>query len=89
MLGKSELCKIDGLRIGGDGRLGVCGGSDGGAGGRIDRTGKPSSVETFTVAGGLDRASATTLSEPGVCLRSVVNSDTKASGAAGARTVAA
>ncbi len=56
---------------------GVCGDSDGGAGVGIDRIGKPS-VETFTMAGGLDRASATTLSEPGVCLRSVVNSDTKA-----------
>ncbi len=53
---------------------GVCGGSDGGG---IDRTDKPS-VETFTTAGGLDRASATTLAVPGVCLRSVVNSYTKA-----------
>ena len=54
---------------------GVCGSSDGGVGVGIDRTGKPSSVETFTMAGGLERASETTFSAPGVCLRSVVNSE--------------
>ena len=57
---------------------GVSGGSDGGG---IDRTGSPAvagvQLDNDT-AGGLDRASATTLSDPGVCLRSVVNSDTKA-----------
>jgi hypothetical protein len=57
---------------------GVSGGSDGGG---IDRTGKPAvagvQLDNDT-AGGLDRASATTFSDPGVCLRSVVNSDTKA-----------
>jgi hypothetical protein len=53
------------------------GGSDGELGGGIERTGKPS-AETLTTVGVLERASATTLSETGVCLRSVVNSDTKA-----------
>ena len=55
---------------------GVSGGSDGGG---IDRTGKPFvagvELDNNTAGGGLDRASATTLSEPGVCLRSVVNSE--------------
>ncbi len=32
-------------------------------------------LDNNTAGGGLDRASATTLSEPGVCLRSVVNSE--------------
>jgi hypothetical protein len=54
---------------------GVSGGSDGGG---IDRTGKPSvagvKLDNNTV-GGLDRASATTFSDPGVCLMSVVNSE--------------
>ena len=57
---------------------GVSGRSDGGG---IDRTGIPAvagvQLDNDT-AGGLDRASATTFSDPGVCLRSVVNSDTKA-----------
>ena len=47
-------------------------------GGGIDRTGKPfvAGVELDNdTVGGLDRASATTFSEPGVCLRSVVNSE--------------
>jgi hypothetical protein len=54
---------------------GVSGGSDGGG---IDKTGKPTVVgvelDNNTV-GGLDRASATTFSVPGVCLKSVVNSE--------------
>jgi hypothetical protein len=54
---------------------GVSGGSDGGG---IDRTGKPTvagvELDNNTV-GGLDRASATTFSVPGVCLKSVVNSE--------------
>jgi hypothetical protein len=52
---------------------GVCGGA--GKRGGTERIGKPSAA---TLGGGLDRASATTFSEPGVCLRSVVNSETKA-----------
>ncbi len=47
-------------------------------GGGIDLTGKPfvAAVKLDNnTAGGLDRASATTLAEPGVCLRSVVNSE--------------
>ncbi len=48
----------------------VCrGGSDGKRGG-IERTGKP-----CVSAGGLESASATTFSEPGVCLMLVVNSE--------------
>jgi hypothetical protein len=54
---------------------GVSGGSDGGG---IDRTGKPTvagvELDNNTV-GGLDSASATTFSFPGVCLKSVVNSE--------------
>ncbi len=49
-----------------------------GAGGKlsggIERTGKPVAGISNT-GGGLERASATTFSEPGVCLRSVVNSE--------------
>ena len=61
---------------------GVCtaacrGGSDAKLAGGIERTGK-SAAGTSTTGGGLERASATTFSEPGVCLRSVVNSETKA-----------
>ena len=55
---------------------GVSGGSDGGG---IDRTGKPAvagvQLDNNTAGGGLDRASATTFSDPGVCLMSVVNSE--------------
>jgi hypothetical protein len=53
----------------------VClGGSNDKLAGGIERTGRPS-AETFTMVGGLERVSATTFSEPGVCLRSVVNSE--------------
>jgi hypothetical protein len=56
----------------------VCrGGSGGKLAGGIERTGKPEEGASNS-EGGLDRASATTFSAPGVCLRSVVNSDTKA-----------
>jgi hypothetical protein len=55
------------------------GGSGGPDGGGIDRTGKPFvagvRLDNNTAGGGLERASATTFSEPGVCLRSVVNSE--------------
>jgi hypothetical protein len=40
----------------------------------IERTGKPVAGISNT-GGGLERASATTFSEPGVCLRSVLNSE--------------
>ena len=40
----------------------------------IEWTGKPEEG-TSNCEGGLERASATTFSEPGVCLRSVVNSE--------------
>ena len=63
---------VDGTR-GGTARIGKP--SDGGG---IDRIGKPTvagvELDNNTV-GGLDRASATTFSGPGVCLRSVVNSE--------------
>ena len=49
------------------------GGGDGKRGG-IERIDKPEE-STPTTGGGLERASATTFSEPGVCLRSVVNSE--------------
>jgi hypothetical protein len=52
------------------------GGGDGKRGG-IERIDKPEE-STPTTGGGLERASATTFSEPGVCLRSVVNSETYA-----------
>jgi hypothetical protein len=56
----------------------VCrGGSGGKLTGGIARTGKPEEG-TPNSGGGLERASATTFSVPGVCLRSNVNSDTKA-----------
>ncbi len=56
----------------------VCrGGSGGKLTGGIERTDKPEEA-TPTTGGGLERASATTFSEPGVCLRSVVNSETYA-----------
>jgi hypothetical protein len=48
------------------------GGSGGGVSGGIDRTGNPSAA---TMGGGLESASATTFSDPGVCLMSVVNSE--------------
>ena len=50
------------------------GGSDGKLTSGIEWTGKPA-TGTFMTLGGLERASATTFSEPGVCLRSVVNSE--------------
>jgi hypothetical protein len=50
----------------------VCGGGDGKLRGGIERTGKPSAA---TLGGGLESASATTFSDPGVCLMSVVNSE--------------
>ncbi len=53
----------------------VChGGSDGKLTSGIEWTGKPA-TGTFISAGGLERALATTFSVPGVCLRSVVNSE--------------
>jgi hypothetical protein len=45
------------------------GGTEGGQSCGMERTGKP------CVGGGRERASATTLSDPGVCLKSVVNSE--------------
>jgi hypothetical protein len=55
------------------------GGSGVSAGGGINRTGKPFvagvRLDNNTAGGGLDRASATTFSDPGVCLMSVVNSE--------------
>ncbi len=52
----------------------AAGGGDGGDGkrGGTERTGKPSAA---TLGGGLESASATTFSDPGVCLISVVNSE--------------
>jgi hypothetical protein len=50
------------------------GGSDGKLTSGIEWTGKPA-TGTFMTVGGLERVSATTFSEPGVCLRSVVNSE--------------
>ncbi len=50
------------------------GGSDGKLTSGIEWTGKPA-TGTFMSPGGLERASATTFSAPGVCLRSVVNSE--------------
>ncbi len=53
----------------------VCRGDSGGKlGGGIERTGKPV-AGTSNTGGGLERASVTTFSEPGVSLRSVVNSE--------------
>ena len=67
---------VAGVKLDNDTAGGGSGGSDGGG---IDRTGKPFvagvELDNNTAGGGLDRASATTLSEPGVCLRSVVNSE--------------
>jgi hypothetical protein len=75
---KASSVKSMGCASAATGGGGVCGGSDGGG---IDSTGIPAvagvQLDNDT-AGGLDRASATTFSDPGVCLRSVVNSDTKA-----------
>ncbi len=51
---------------------GGCGGGDGKMRGGTERTGKPSAA---TLGGGLESASATTISDPGVCLISVVNSE--------------
>jgi hypothetical protein len=53
------------------GRAG-CGGGVGKVGGGIESTGKLSAA---TMGGGLESASATTFSDPGVCLMSVVNSE--------------
>ncbi len=50
----------------------VCGGSGGKLRSGMERTGKPSAA---TLGGGLESASATTFSDPGVCLMSVVNSE--------------
>jgi hypothetical protein len=68
----------------------VCrGGSGGKLTGGIERSGKPEEGASNR-KGGLEKASATTFSVPGVCLRSVVNSDTKARcRAVGVQTAAA
>ncbi len=52
--------------------VGGGGGGDGKLRGGTERTDKPSST---TLGGGLESASATTFSDPGVCLISVVNSE--------------
>ncbi len=66
---------------------GGCGGGDGKLRGGTERTGKPSAT---TLGGGLESASATTFSDPGVCLISVVNSvRCMPGGVAGAQTAAA
>ena len=51
---------------------GGCGGGDGKMRGGTERIGKPLAA---TLGGGLESASATTFSDPGVCLISVVNSE--------------
>ncbi len=61
----------------GVGEAGCHGGSDGKLSGGIEWTGKPATGTLMTV-GGLERASATTFSASGVCLRSVVNSEMQA-----------
>jgi hypothetical protein len=50
-------------------------GSDGKLAGGMDRTSRPAGSIHRTMGGGQERASETTLAEPGVWLRSVVNSE--------------
>jgi hypothetical protein len=72
---KEEFQKIYRLRIvTGVGEVLCRGGSCGKLISGIEWTGTPA-TGTLMTAGGLERASATTFSEPGVCLRSEVNSE--------------
>jgi hypothetical protein len=69
---KESSMKSMGCASAAAGGVGVGGGGDGRSRGGTERTGKPS---TATLGGGLEGASATTFSDPGVCLMSVVNSE--------------